>query len=357
MRILCITRSYPPIVGGLEQASYYLTTHLLKLVSGQIIANRKGHINIPFFLPYALVKALQIIRRERIDLAHLGDALLAPLGAALKTITGVKVVCTTHGLDVIHDKFGYQHIIPPWLPKLDHIICVSRATRQACLERRINPQRCTVIPNGINPDKFQAIPKADSRRQLEQILGIKLAGEKVLLSVGHLVKRKGFSWFIESVLPKLDDHTFYIAIGNHKDNLTLLRDRVNELSLNSRVCLPGLVDDTVLNLAYHAADLMVMPNIPVTGDIEGFGIVGLEASCCGLPVLASDLEGVRDAVQPGENGFLVPPLDAEAYINLIERFEPDAGFSAKVKQFTLTNFTWDKIAQDYVNLFRKVVAS
>jgi phosphatidyl-myo-inositol dimannoside synthase len=62
----------------------------------------------------------------------------------------------------------------------------------------------------------------------------------------------------------------------------------------------------MLNTCYAAADLFVMPNIPVEGDMEGFGIVLLEANRAGVPAVASDLEGIRDVIEPGENGYRVP---------------------------------------------------
>ncbi len=354
-------------MGGMEQASYHLTTNLLRLLPGQLIANRKGKRNLPIFLPYALFKAvqnivvprligeLQIIKREHIDLVHLGDGLLAPLGAALKAVTGVRVVCTTHGLDVIYNKSGYQHLIPPWLRKLDYIIPVSSATRQACLERGVDPQRCMVIPNGIDSDRFPVAPNSNYRKELEQVLGVSLAGKRVLLSVGHLVKRKGFAWFTEAVMPRLGENNIYVVIGKHKDTTDELHRNIARLNLELRVFLLGEVKEAVLNAAYHGADMMIMPNIPVPGDMEGFGIAGIEASGCGLPVLAANLEGVKDAVHEGKNGFLVPPLDAEGFINAIENFKPDPEFRARVRQFTLDNFTWDKIARDYVKVFNNVL--
>src|SRR3989344_9530578 len=102
-RVLFITRAYPPVVGGMEKLSYEVTTGVSKLTESFIIANRKGKKNLPFFLPYAFFKALYIIKRNKVDVIHLSDAMLSPLGVMIKYLTGKKVVTTAHALDVTYN--------------------------------------------------------------------------------------------------------------------------------------------------------------------------------------------------------------------------------------------------------------
>jgi glycosyltransferase involved in cell wall biosynthesis len=102
-----------------------------------------------------------------------------------------------------------------------------------------------------------------------------------------------------------------------------------------------------------------MPNINVPGDIEGFGLVLLEASTCALPVVAADTEGIRDAVVDGKNGVLVPSGDAAAFQHEIGRFLADpAGakqFGAESRDFTLATYQWDKIADRYIEQYQRLL--
>ena len=81
--------------------------------------------------------------------------------------------------------------------------------------------------------------------------------------------------------------------------------------------LLGAVEDEELIAVYNVADIFVMPNIPVAGDHEGFGIVILEAASCSLPVVAARLEGISDAMRDGEVGDLIAPGDAAGFTRAI----------------------------------------
>ena len=85
----------------------------------------------------------------------------------------------------------------------------------------------------------------------------------------------------------------------------------------------GQVSEALLVTLFQGSDLFVMPNIPVAGDLEGFGVVMLEAGLCGLPIVAAELEGIRDVVREGENGVLVSPGDAVAFAGIYGAFKPD----------------------------------
>jgi len=337
----------------MEKVSYELTSHLSNLADTYLIANRKGKKNLPLFLPYALVKGLFQIKNHSIDLVHLSDGLLAPLGVIIKSVCRIPVVSTIHGLDVTYPPKLYQQIIPASLKKLDKLICISRHTKSECTKRGI--LNCEVIPNGVNPDEF-FLDDPHAREKLQSQLNMDLAGRRLLLSVGHLVARKGVPWFIREVMPNLDKNTVYLIIGGYGnaskgDEKQVYSQLVKELNLEKQVFLLGDVSGDILKLAYNSADLLVMPNVAVPDDMEGFGIVALEAATCGLPVVASDLEGIKDAVQDGENGFLVQSKDAAGFIQKILNYEKDVQFRKKVRKYTINRFSWDKIASDYLGLF------
>ncbi len=338
----------------MEKVSLEITSHLANIAHTYLIANRKGKKNLPFFLPYALFKALYLIKKHSIDIVHLSDGMLAPIGSIIKS--RIPVVSTIHGLDVTYPPKLYQRVVPASLKKLDRLICISHHTKSECIKRGINI--CEVIPNGINPDEFY-LNEPDTREKLQAQIKIDMGGKRLLLSVGHLVARKGFDWFIEEVMTKLDRDTLYLIIGGYgnasKGNEIQVYSRlIKELQLENQVYLLGKVSSEILKLAYNSADLLIMPNVRVENDMEGFGIVALEASSCGLPVVASDLEGIKDAVVDGENGYLVGSGDVDGYLQKILDYKEDVEFKRKVREYTTENFSWDKIAAKYLETFQSL---
>lgn len=359
LKVLFITRCYPPVIGGMEKVSYELTSHLANLADIHLIANRKGKKNLPFFLPYALLRALFLIKRHAIDIVHLGDASLAPLGVIIKSVFKLPVVSTVHGLDVTYSNKLYRRIIPKHLKRLDKLICISEHTSIECQKINLPSSKYMVIPNGIKPDEFY-LAEPGSREKLQAALKIDLADKRLLLSVGHLVARKGILWFIRSVMPHLPKDTIYLIIGGYGnasrgDEKEVYSRQIKDLGLENQIFLLGEVSVEVLRLAYNSADLLVMPNIKVPGDMEGFGIVAIEAASCGLPVLAANLEGIKDAVINGENGFLVESGNAEGFIKQILSYREQAQFKKRVREYTVEHFGWGKIAERYLETFQALV--
>jgi phosphatidylinositol alpha-1,6-mannosyltransferase len=113
----------------------------------------------------------------------------------------------------------------------------------------------------------------------------------------------------------------------------------------------------MLRTLYRGGDLFIMPNIHVPGDIEGFGVVMLEAGLCGMPVLAADLEGIRDVIREGENGYLLPTRGATLFVNSILRYRDDraalAEASSAAARYTGRTFSWAGIADRFVEVFRE----
>ena len=173
---------------------------------------------------------------------------------------------------------------------------------------------------------------------------IKLGSKKILLSVGRLIERKGFHWFVDEVIPPLieDYKDFIYVIAGAGPMQKYIEDIIHKKNLYNWVILLGKIDDELLGLLYNISDIFIMPNIPVEGDIEGFGVVALEASSCKLPVIASNLEGIRDALLDGEIGDLILPLDplnfSKAILNLLESDNLRKKIGEKARELVLDNF-------------------
>ena len=354
-KVLFITRAYPPVVGGLEKLSYKMTTGVSKLTEAYIIANRKGKKNIPFFIPYAFLKSLFLIPIKKIDVIHVSDPVLAPLGFVLKKIFRKRVVTSIHGLDITLDNRLYQMVIPFFLNRLDKYICISEYVKNLALDYGLPSEKCVVIPVGVNFEDF-ILDENNIRDKLSKEINVDLKDKKIILSVGHLVKRKGFRWFIENVMPKLDKKFVYLVIGGYGnmskgDELEKYKKLAEQKGVGERVFLLGKSPDRTLKLAYNSADVFVMPNIKVEGDAEGFGMVAIEAASCGVPVIASNLEGIKDAVRDGKNGILIESGNVEMFVKELSKNGELKKKSKSFKEYTKENYSWKKISERYLESF------
>jgi glycosyltransferase involved in cell wall biosynthesis len=334
MKVLFITRKFPPSMGGMERVAYELSQHLSSLIDIVLIKWGGSNKWLPFILPCFFLRASWALSKRGIDVIYLQDGLLAPLGLLLKIIFRKPAVITIHGLDITYKNGLYKLVVPRCVNKLDRVICISNATKDACIVRGIKAEKITVIPDGIADEFYIDTDKNILRKALSDKIKIDLSGRKILLSVGRLVERKGIHWFVENLMPQLkESRCIYLIAGNgmYADKI---RETIDKTGLKDIVFMLGAVDNETLKYLYNAADVFIMPNIPVEGDMEGFGVVALEAASCGLPV------------------FLVAPADADKYYNVITQIIKGNSWSgemrSKVRGFVLANYGWDKVAHEYL---------
>ncbi|MBI4316997.1 MAG: glycosyltransferase family 4 protein [Chloroflexi bacterium] len=359
--LLYISRKHPPSIGGMQRFSGELVAHLERLVGLRVISWGRSQAFLPLFALYALIVASFRLAtgRPRARVVHLGDVVLSPIGLLLGLFFRVPVAANAHGLDVIFPNWAYQTLVVACLRKLDLIICNSEATRRECLKRGVGPDRCTVIPMGVGAVD-SGVSKEEARRIIADYAGIRLIDRKVVVSVGRLVRRKGISYFVDRALPEIvrrNPDVVYLVVGRGPEREETQR-LIGVRSLMGHAALLGEVSDEVLAAIYAAADLFVMPNVPVPGDLEGFGIVALEASAAGLCVVATRLDGIVDAVIDGKNGFLIDPGDTIGLIDTVSALLADEDRRVRhgtlAREFTLAHFAWPDIAARYVTELQKL---
>lgn len=350
MKVLFITRKYPPQIGGMERYSYDLINSVS--CEKKVIALKYSQIHLLWFIPYAFLKGIFLSRK--VDLIYLCDSLLGPLGLLLKFISKKPVLATAHGLDIVYNNWIYKNINLRSLKYLDKIIAVSRSTYKKCLEKDINSDKCVLIPNGINIEEF----KNDYKREdLSKFLNFNTKKRKILLSLGRLVERKGIVWFIKNVMPKLDDSIVYLVAGQGPEEKKI-KEAVVESGTMNQVIILGNISDSEKEMLYQAADIFIMPNIKIKNDKEGFGITSLEASCAGLPVVASNIEGIADAIKDKKNGYLIATEDENGYvekINNILNSKDKNLIGDKFGDYTKEQFDWKKIIFEYEKEFKNVL--
>ena len=369
MKILYISHTFPPVFGGVERQNYHLSVELKRIAKVKVISNGKGKIWLPVFLPLTFIRAFFLMFRY--DACLLGNGVLAPIGAVLKFFHPKKgFFCTVHGLDItfIYKKGilakTYAAVNIPSLKKLDKLFMVGNHTIDEAVKAGIGRDHCIFIPNGIRLEEL-AVPF--SRADMEKILGIDLTGKKVILRIARFVPHKGVEWFLRNVLPRLPENYFFVAVGGvvssksagNENNFPACENAIAELGLESRAKLIGNIPERDKLVLLNSADLYISPNIRIAGSMEGFGITAIEGAACGRVVLASDLEGLKDAIKDNRNGFLIEHENADAWVKKIEEVLADDGFrkefGEKCCQFVINNYSWDKIAQRYLEEIKKTI--
>jgi phosphatidylinositol alpha-1,6-mannosyltransferase len=347
-RILLITRKYPPAIGGMENYVYNIFSQMEMNTEAYKISLGRSQVNLIWFIPWSLFASIILCFRKKITHIHIGDALLSPLGIFLNAITGAKLSITVYGLDVIYPNPIYQLMIKVFLPKYRKIICISEATKMATIERGVSADSCHVVVCGVDGNETRRLASKDcARKQLYDLCGIDFLGKTVLLTVGRLVPRKGVAWFIEYVVPLLPPEMLYVVVGGGPESVRI-ESLLQKIELEGRVLSLGKVSQRIKDLIYDASDVFIMPNQPVTGDMEGFGIVALEAGMHNLPVVASAIEGITDAVIEGKTGILVECKNEIAFKEGICKAMHIP--INTIPQIVLENFDWYSVYDKYAEI-------
>lgn len=365
-KILFISHTFPPTVGGVETHNFELSRWLGEIAEVKIIANTRGRKFLPFFAPVALVRTLFLL--PRYDVVLLGSGMMAIIGWVVKIFSSKPVISVVHGLDINYNSsslnvwyeklliFIYQSLWTKlFIPKLDRLIAVGNETVRIGVEHGIAQKKFVFIPNGVDTEKHLV---ESSREELARILNTDLTGKKVLLTSGRLARRKGVAWFVRNVLPKLPANVLYVIAGSGPDKESIEFAIADTKSEGKAIPL-GYVEDEVRNVLFATCDLFVQPNIKVDGDMEGFGISVIEAAACRLPVVAAEIEGLKDAIKNEQNGFLVESANAKAWQEKIEHLLSDEHalklFGEKARQFVIDNYSWHHIAERYLDEIKKTV--
>jgi len=353
-------------VGGMQRVATELHAALRDRedVALRTIALRSSwkwvHVKaVPFLVSLAF-------RLQREALTHRADAILftsmttaLPLlfaGSALKK-KGIRLAAIAHGLDVTDPNPAYQIAVRRLCGLLDAVMPVSRATGEQLVARGLPRDRVHVVPNAVDLERFEGVfERRDQPARLRISNAPNLGADAFLLvTVGRQVRRKGFAWFVENVMPKLPSRVVFWLAGDGPER-EQIEAAIERAGMKERVFCLGRISEAELIELYRRGHLFVMPNIVVPGDMEGFGIVMLEAGACGLPTLAADLEGIRDVIEEGVNGWLVPSGDADAFAARIQSLLDDPQrlreASARTATYVTSTFQWNQTAERYLDVLR-----
>ncbi|MBO0830934.1 MAG: glycosyltransferase family 4 protein [Actinobacteria bacterium] len=287
------------------------------------ISHGGSNRDLAWWVPGCLVRLTWLCLTGRAEHVLCGDALMNALCAPALKIFQVPSATMIHGLDITYGNRLYSAVVIPQLRRAAVVIANSTATSRRAVEFGVPENRLAVLRLGIEPPPAGRPGRQEARVALRRRFG--LADDAVmLLTLGRLVPRKGVRWFTKSVLPQLDEDVQYLIAGQGPEEASITA-AAKTAGVAKRVHLLGLVTDQLREELMAGADIFVASNIPVPGDIEGFGLVAVEAATRDTIVVAADLEGLKDAVIDGHTGILLPPGDARAWTSRLAGLLADRG--------------------------------
>ena len=336
-RILKVTLSFPPRVGGISTNSYQLAKNMgekvvvlapsckgarkfdkvqrfatirMKLINVRLLERPSVFLLFTVYLVASLAFYIFFyavrIRPTKIYVSYWVYGLSAlPTSKLLR----IPYYFEVHGSEVLRpmrNRF-YRALLNICAKNARKIICLGIYQKFSLVKEGISVHKLYVAKVGVDLDFFR--PDIDPS---EIIRKYDLKDRKVILTVGRLVKRKGHDMVIKS-LPDVLTHVsnaVYIIVGEGPE-LENLKNLVKKLNLHEKVIFAGYASRKDLPKYYKACDVFIMASREVNGDIEGFGIVYLEANACGKPAIAGRSGGTESAVKHGVNGLLVDPLNTK----------------------------------------------
>jgi len=254
----------------------------------------------------------KVLQNPRFDLIVCGHINLIPVAMFLRTWLRAPVLLEIYGIDAWQPTSN--HITNLLVRKVDAFISISKITLQRFLAwSKVPAEKGFILPNAIHKERYGVGPK---KQDLLRRYG--LEGKTVLMTLGRLVSEeryKGFDEVIE-VLPELAKEIpdiAYLIIGKGDDRRRLM-EKARKTGVSNRVVFTGFIDESEKADHFRLADTYVMPS-----QGEGFGFVFLEALACGIPVVASKMDGGREAIRNGKLGLLADPTNKNDLIIAIRK--------------------------------------
>ncbi len=345
-----------------------------------VLAGPPTYISKENLIPYMADFAKYMISfidkfRLSYKIVHANFFMSGMVALKLKEILRIPFVITFHALGIVRalhqkeaDRFPRERISyeKKIVRNADKIIaeCPQDAMDLINLYKA-DPEKMDIIPCGFNPEEFNPVSKKQARKKL----GISL-NDKVILSVGRIVPRKGVDNIIGSLkyLKKRFPDIRLLIVGGDMDSesgpssseMRRLKKIARELHVDEHIQFSGPKLPTELKYFYSAADVFIS-----TPWYEPFGITPLESMACGTPVIGSDVGGIKYTVLDGETGFLVPPHHPLKLANKTTKLLNDNVLLRKMQKECIKRvnslFTWQRVANEmryaYFDLMTSQIAA
>jgi glycosyltransferase involved in cell wall biosynthesis len=395
-RVLFLTESFHPVLGGGETHIRRLATALVAAGGRATVVTRRGEpawaaaeeldgvrvVRVPPSGPgrsgkYRMVlAAMAAVRREapRHDVLVVRGTrvlglpgLLAARGSGLATVMQPEIngeldasaftwgTAWEHGAggSLLRAALRTRNL---WLRDAERFVAMSRRIRDELREAGVDPRRIALIPHGVDTARFRPIADASERDTVRARLALPRAATLAVYT-GRLLRGKGLETLLEAfavVARERSDVALLLVGSGAGQSLSVedeLRRRASELALAERVIFAGRSERVESWL--QAADIFVFPS-----QFEALGISLLEAAACGLPAIGSRTGGIVDVIEDGGSGLLVPPGDvralAQALLSLAHDSERRRTMGARARRRALACFDERDSLARYLGLFAEI---
>jgi len=322
-----------------------------------------GH---PNFLTWVLLfnhflakRMADVTQSVEFDVIHVHDWLAAFSGISFKHYLKKPMVLTVHSTEIgraqgLHspDSFSINGI--EWWATYEAdrvIVCSQSMKNEICGHFNLPLDKVDVIPNAIDETKYQT---SVDRGSVRQRYGVGY-GEKLILCVGRLVPQKGIEYFIRAIphIAKRYPEAKFIIVGEGWSR-DILESEARASGHGGKIQFTGFASDQeVINLM-TSADVLVVPSV-----YEPFGIVALEGMATGVPVVASQVDGLSEVIEHDRTGVFVFPRSPESIAWGINRVlsDPDHAkwLTENAKERLRKAYSWEAVAMKTVEVYRKVV--
>jgi len=380
---LCIvTHTFLPHVGGIERVVYEQSKRLLKRqFELSVLTNRIGtgkeyvydgikvrcynslsvgfRLGIPYPIPSvgSYSTFIKAVKSNTLIHAHGHPYLSSLIAAKLAKRYKKPFVLTQHNTFIEYnsiwdtvERLNDLAVGKQVLKAADKIVAVSNATKNYVLSLGANPEKVTVLHNGVDVERFK--PYTRLRQDTRTKLGIR-AEEIVVLTVRRLVYKNGVDTLIQAAEKSVrrNRNLVFLVVGTGPD-FNEVKARTVQMGIEKNFRLVGFVSDADLPAYYNAADFFVLPS--KSG--EGLPLVGLEAMACGLPLVATDVGGISE-IMMAEFGRLVPPNDPEAMSKAIAEFShlELAGLRQKLREVMVQRHSWDRNVDAMIKIYEEFI--
>jgi phosphatidylinositol alpha-1,6-mannosyltransferase len=381
LRSLLITEIFPPRTGGSGRWFWEIHRRLPRdeyvIAAGEDVRQQEfdaGHdlavARVPLSFPgwglrsltelrgywRAWKRLVPLARQNHVEMLYAGRCLPeGVLALSLKCWLKVPYRCYVHGEDVSYAATSREHsfLVRRVFRGAEFVIANSHSTARLLRDAwNLPPERIRVLHPGVDTTRF--VPAAPDERVRARP---GWTGRTVILTVGRLQQRKGQDHLIEALasVRRACPDVLYAVVGDGEER-DALRQLVAERGLHEYVQFLGEVTDDELIRCYQQCDLFALPNRQIGPDIEGFGMVLLEAQACGKPVLAGTSGGTAETMRVGETGIVVDCADPEVLAAALVPLLRDGVLRRRMgeagRRWVVDHFDWESLTRQAARLFR-----
>jgi len=370
--ILIPAYDFKPLLGGVANYGHELAVQFSKRARVHVVSRKlPGMEEFDQDLPYKITRirtpasallSYPLFARtlRRLIRVQPPDAVFCPTwlpdGAACRWAlrqAPIPYFVTAHGTEVFENFASMQNSVRTVLTRklkrkvfqqAEKVFPVSEYTRRAVLEEACGDERRTItVNNGVNPAIFK---RTASKSDVEA--RYRPRGERILLTVTRLYPYKGVDHMLESLpaISRAVPGVRYLVVGPGPDR-PRLQALTARLGLQAQVSFLGPLALSEIVELYSLADLFVMLSRDEPPDVEGFGLVFLEAAACGLPSVGGRSGGIPDAIDEGKSGWLVDPCNTQEIAATIIELLKSPERLQRASEFCLSTApqkTWERAA-------------